>query len=293
MIKIDFVEPDTREWKAWKSECEMEQTKHNDLIGNKQPSKVKGDIYKGSKHRIKHDVFMNPNAHFYGKCAYCESRMTENQPGDIEHFRPKNAVKDINNQNVMIDRGHGNEPHPGYYWLAYSWQNMLPACRDCNCVTTAKTEQRIGKGNRFPVDKDEYAVEPGTEEAETPLLINPVDEDPENHLEVDITGVMYAKDESVKGQTCIDIFGLNARETLVDGRRRAVKSMQDTAGLALFSILRDYPDARDRLEDFWDTWNGRTPFSSAGRAAIKAKFPPKAISLLLELYTTLKNEAED
>ena len=151
MIKIDFNEPDTNRWRAWKVECEREQAIHNKLIEAGQSSMVKTYVYRGKKHGIKFDVFMNPNAYFYGKCAYCESRIAENQPGDIEHFRPKNAVKDINNQNVEINRGHGNEPHPGYYWLAYSWQNLLPACRDCNSITRAKTKQRVGKGNRFPV----------------------------------------------------------------------------------------------------------------------------------------------
>ena len=53
------------------------------------------------------------------KCAYCEQKMVfpkENQNKSasndltLEHYRPKST----------------------YYWLAYSWDNLLPVCYDCN-----------------------------------------------------------------------------------------------------------------------------------------------------------------
>ena len=39
---------------------------------------------------------------------------------DVEHFRPKAEVKEA------------GENHQGYWWLAYSWENLLIACKTCN-----------------------------------------------------------------------------------------------------------------------------------------------------------------
>jgi uncharacterized protein (TIGR02646 family) len=45
-----------------------------------------------------------------GKCAYCESPTSVVAYGDVEHFRPKSK----------------------YWWLAYCYENFLPACVICN-----------------------------------------------------------------------------------------------------------------------------------------------------------------
>ena len=49
---------------------------------------------------------------FNSKCAYCESIFVHNSYGEVEHWRPKKAVKD-------------NPSHNGYYWLAAEWDNLL------------------------------------------------------------------------------------------------------------------------------------------------------------------------
>src|SRR5262245_41150612 len=51
---------------------------------------------------------------FYNKCAYCESRSHVGLL-DIELFRPKATVME-------------RPDHPGYWWLASSWENFLVAC---------------------------------------------------------------------------------------------------------------------------------------------------------------------
>lgn len=56
---------------------------------------------------------------FHGKCAYCESYYATTQPVDVEHYRPKSEVE-------------GDKDHPGYWWLAMVWTNLLPSCIDCN-----------------------------------------------------------------------------------------------------------------------------------------------------------------
>ena len=67
---------------------------------------------------------------FHGKCAYCESFYAAQAPVDIEHYRPKGAVED-------------DPDHPGYWWLAMAWENLLPSCIDCNRRRRQKTPQSI------------------------------------------------------------------------------------------------------------------------------------------------------
>ena len=73
MIKIDFQEPDTENWKTWMAQCEAEQQLHNEAIQRGDESTVKGRIYKGKDYNIKSEVYMNLHGPFHGKCAYCES----------------------------------------------------------------------------------------------------------------------------------------------------------------------------------------------------------------------------
>ena len=61
-----------------------------------------------------------------GKCAYCESFYAGTQPVDVEHYRPKGKVD-------------GMAGHPGYWWLAGRWENLLPSCIDCNRKRRQKT----------------------------------------------------------------------------------------------------------------------------------------------------------
>ena len=77
--------------------------------------------------RYKHDTVKEAlEALFHGKCAYCESDYAGTQPVDIEHYRPKGEVE-------------GVPDHPGYWWLAAEWENLLPSCIDCNRKRRQKT----------------------------------------------------------------------------------------------------------------------------------------------------------
>jgi uncharacterized protein (TIGR02646 family) len=57
----------------------------------------------------------------HGKCAFCEAKITHVMYGDVEHYRPKGGFM----------RG-GSLQRPGYYWLAYAWDNLVLACQLCN-----------------------------------------------------------------------------------------------------------------------------------------------------------------
>jgi uncharacterized protein (TIGR02646 family) len=87
------------------------------------------------------------------KCAYCERVRNEFRETDVDHYRPKGAVE-------------GQDRHPGYWWLAHDWRNLLGACKQCNSDF---------KRSNFPLSRQGRRAFKPTDplEAEHPLLIDP------------------------------------------------------------------------------------------------------------------------
>ena len=85
------------------------------VVENK-PLVFKDQIYADDevKKQLKSDQF--------GKCAYCE-RSLNGDFGAVEHFRPKGGYQ-IEDEKYLRK--------PGYYWLAYDWNNLLYSCSECN-----------------------------------------------------------------------------------------------------------------------------------------------------------------
>lgn len=265
MIKISFEEPDIPEWKKWREQCEIETDKLIVYVqSGGQPSSAIKDIYKDKT--IKEKVYVNEEGPFHGKCAYCESPIAHDQYGDIEHFRPAKAVTDIDDNVITIMTDDGEQPHPGYYWLAYDWKNLLFACEKCN-RPSKEGDKKIGKHNRFPLKNNSYACVPGDEESEEPLLINPLIENPETHLDIDLkTGILGGSD---RGKICIDLFGLNVRALLVEQRKSAYREVQLL--LVKYFISDDKEEIKECIINLCKIIKGEKPYSFVGRKAIKAK----------------------
>jgi hypothetical protein len=266
MIRIDFTEPTTEDWKTWRKVCAIATTT---LVADVEEGKA--IVIKDAIYKEQNTVYMDLDGVFHGKCAYCESLMDANQPGDTEHFRPKKSVTDRAGKAIMIDEEDGTaKEHPGYYWLAYDWRNLLPSCSLCNRVTKLKTGERIGKGNYFPV-RGFRAINPAEETKEEPLLINPLIQDPSNHLGIDDTGVFIPL--TAEGEETIKALGLNTREALVDERKRAYESVGDRL-LSLIAALLEKSDKADgkRLE-LSAIRSGERAYSAAAFAAINNLHP--------------------
>jgi hypothetical protein len=265
MIKISFPQPRTTEWKSWRQKCNNEQFALNYSHSCGQPKAVSQKLYAELK-----DVYLRVDKPFYGKCAYCESFIAENQPGDLDHFRPKQAVTH-HTQPVTIKDADGHEtPHPGYYWLTYDYQNLLPACADCNRPSKRKTQGiHIGKGAEFPVQTFR-ACRPGEEIHEQPLLINPVtDDDIEQHMEVQASGLI--KPLTIQGETCCKIFGLNTREALITRRQEEYqKGFDALINWVTAKLKHDHREAKLNNKIIQEFRLGKRPYSAAGRAGIKA-----------------------
>ncbi len=113
---------------------------------------------------------------FHDKCAYCESKITHVDYPHIEHYRPKRQC-----------------PH-----LTFQWENLLLACGICNGTAY--------KGDRFPVQDDDD---------NKPLLLNPCDDDPNQHICFEQARLVPLTDRGRKSE---ELLRLN-RDALFDRRR--------------------------------------------------------------------------
>ena len=141
------------------------------------------------------------------KCAYCEAPAPASTSWDVEHYRPKGRVSE-------------RADHPGYYWLAYVWENLLPSCELCNrrrkdrpTWDQAEPGTTSGKGDRFPLaDEATRAMDPsGDLAAEARLLIDPTHDDPEEHITFTLTGHAVPREGSAMGAASIEVYHLNRR----------------------------------------------------------------------------------
>jgi hypothetical protein len=142
---------------------------------------------------------------FNGKCAYCDRELSAQLKGDVEHLRPKGRVKDLNG-NYVMRKSNPKVRHPGYWWLAYEWSNLVVVCKECNTRY---------KGDKFIVEGD-YVEEPGP--LDESLLVHHHNDriDPIKHFRInDATGSLVPV--TPQGEMTCRLLGLN-REVLCEER---------------------------------------------------------------------------
>ena len=143
----------------------------------------------------------------HNKCAYCECSLVGDF-GAVEHYRPKTEYQQSK---------ESPKTTPSYYWLAYDWKNLLCSCDVCN-------SQKY-KGNLFPLrDPATRDIANKNISNEIPLIINPAEEDPGEHIffrEHIAAAVSLGGIESDKGRYTLNIFGINDRKDLVQKRKNS------------------------------------------------------------------------
>jgi hypothetical protein len=209
----------------------------------------------------------------HNKCAYCERKLPVAAPQlnppnrrrttgagehDVEHFRPKNAVK-------RWPPGKGpalGAPHGGYYWLAFDLLNYCTVCITCN---------RELKGSYFPIAGVRGAAHAPLAQlnaTEQPLLIYPlgsVDDDPEDVIRfIGINAFPPCKDPFLPPQkqndvlrnqratTTIEFYDLNGRVDLLQGRAERIRELEKAFALCNHGTPKEQADAADdvvRLRD--------------------------------------------
>ena len=156
---------------------------------------------------------------FHDKCGYCEYSLARTD-SNVEHYRPKSRVSQAPH-------------HPGYYWLAYEWSNLLAACTYCNQLRrdppgwqVAGGTRASGKADSFPLlDEEKRAQSPSDDiSLEVPLLLNPTVDEPSEHMTFDPLGYPVAKSDM--GESSISIYHLNSRRLNKD-RQRVIARVTD------------------------------------------------------------------
>jgi uncharacterized protein (TIGR02646 family) len=183
----------------------------------------------------KDDVRIALNNIYKSKCAFCESKIEQYH---IEHYRPK-----------MI-----------YYWLAFSWDNLIMACATCNQNKGTNFEllgQQAQFDNTEANIKNINNLSSGYDQTESPKMINPESTDPLGKISFFQNGVIESNDVNFAYtiEKCgIDRKWLNdERRRLLDIFRRDLKSaLVENKELAaqkgeIATILRKF--VRDSLDE--------------------------------------------
>ena len=98
---------------------------------------------------------------YKNRCAYCETQINRTSTS-IEHYRPKKSDH------------YTGDFHRLYYFLAYSWSNLLPICNMCN----SKKSNRFDIANRRVIFNGESLEElqyitKKYNDIEKPMFIHP------------------------------------------------------------------------------------------------------------------------
>ncbi len=130
----------------------------------------------------------------HGKCWYSEAKGCAAY-WHVDHFRPKKEAKDLN-----------GDVCPGYWWLAFKWQNYRLAGSALN----------VPKSTKFPIREGTTRITgPHQDEAdESPCLLDPVNPDDPGLLSFDEKGKAIPGDPDgrwnrQRAEVTIDILNLN------------------------------------------------------------------------------------
>ena len=126
----------------------------------------------------------------HNKCCYTEARFEGDFP-HVEHFRPKGGVNKELTKELL---------YPGYYWLAYEWDNLF----------LSKSRINVShKRNLFPLDNESKRARNHHQDIanEVPLLIDPGREDPREHIRFHNDEPIACKG-STRGDVTIKVLNL-------------------------------------------------------------------------------------
>lgn len=188
----------------------------------------------------------------YGKCCYCESYVTHVSYGDVEHYRPKGGYRQHDDDDLHC---------PGYFWLAYEWDNLLFSCEICN--------QRYKK-NLFPLKTPEtrVVVPMADLKVEEPLLVNPVSEDPSQFIAYR-GDTPHAVGGNERGSASISMLGLT-NETLRARRASLLEKLKLLHQLVHHGFAA--PLQREASAVIEDACKPQSEYSAAVRAAVSSNF---------------------
>ena len=163
------------------------------------------------------------------KCCYCERWRDLMREPDVDHFRPKSRVD--------------GEAGPGYWWLAYDWNNLFFSCRTCN---------QAFKKAAFPLEAGGVRAGPGGDLVrERPTLPDLEREDPETLIgyywvqDPEPLAKPVGLDRAGRGDRIIAVLGLNRDELNVERGQLIGPILAQVYALRL-AVLNNNHELRDQ-----------------------------------------------
>lgn len=215
------------------------------------------------------------------KCCYCEAKLRDTF-NPVDHFRPKGAA----------NRMPGSNARHGYWWLAFTWENLLFCCPDCNSS---------GKKEHFPLANGSTALQaeqnpPGNEIV---LLLDPCSGiNPAEHIEYvhaiqGKTGYWYARPRngSILGGHTIEVCNLNQQALL--GSRNDHIACHVQRDINYLSLAINSGKKKAILKEFQRIsalFAPKMPYSLFTYDVLRANFPDA--TLLAAINETWPNPAE-
>ena len=188
----------------------------------------------------------------HDKCCYCERRVAPSE-GQVDHFRPKGAFRQSKN-----DR---NKEHPGYYWLAYQWDNLVLACRTCN----------LKKSDYFPLQHPEQRARSHLDsvDTESPLLLNPYAEtELREHLTFNGSGCEHGTE---RGRVTVEVLRLN-EPYLQEERQHVLKMLEFACDVLCAEAEPSFGDiVRDARRRIIEAAQRDVPFSAMARDYLRSR----------------------
>ncbi|HRF80351.1 MAG TPA: AAA family ATPase [Flavobacteriales bacterium] len=188
----------------------------------------------------------------HNKCAYCEQLL--DAKFEIENYRPR-----------ALEKEEGAEDH--YWWLMFTWQNLMPACSQCN----------RSKRNLFPIAGQRcgpMATGPALL-AEKPLMVSPRTEVVDRFFEFDAHGMMapapwLPEHDRLRARTTIEVLQLN-RPALVAVRLEAMVLVGQLC--QRISSVAKTPESIALLNELKTNLTGERSFTAACRWAFLRHHP--------------------
>lgn len=214
----------------------------------------------------------------HNKCAFCE--ISNDECGSpVEHFRPKLGAEE------KIG-GVWRRVSTHYWWLAWTWENLLFACERCN--------KSGNKGNKFPIRSSGSRVAPPPSPytypiplihyncaAEDRLLIDPRLDNPMDHIQwIPVNRTLHPKSWQWtvaglddKGDMTIEVLDLAFRTDKVKNHLNLLVSQWIDANNHLIGGRPKEAQATwDRIIDSFIS-DPAQPFRNAAWWACNALFP--------------------
>ena len=165
---------------------------------------------------------------YHKKCAYCEKDISD-ESQNIEHYRPKES----------------------YYWLAYSWDNLLLCCTRCNSKKRDYFET-LRKKVLYKNESFEEIHHLGTNYniLEQPMIINPEKDDIIKDIKFKCDGTIYSKNKRV--EHTIEIACNLNRDELLQHRAAIINDFKNLVQdyFEIFLTTKDIKIFKPIIDDF-------------------------------------------